>query len=999
MALTRDLWLVLRARDEASRIVRSFGTTVGGTATSVSKNISQFDRTIANISTRLDQFARTSMLVGTVMAGLGAAGVAFIKSAVDVAAEYDRQVRRTITQIDNVAISLEDIAEVGRRVAREVEIPFEQMQETLFFIFSSIDVNITQAEELLRGFAKEAVAGQTSIEAAARSNIAVLNALGLTTNDLGRIQDVMFQVVRKGIITYEELANVVGRALPATSRAGQSFETLGAMIAFMTRNGLSAAMAATSAARALESFAHPKTIGRLTEMGIKVRDAKGEFMPLIDVMAQLNKKMSEMAAPERAKFLQELFTGAGGTIQARRFWDAAFKNFGQFEEMIGHMGNSTGVFESAYKTMSGSVAAQSELLRNKWMLIKEALGRAVLPDFLKFIKMLGQVLDWFEKLPPGTKTIISQFILWGSVISIVIGVIVVLIGAIAFFVASIMAAGTALLVVLGVITVVTAALLGIGAAFFLAWQHSEGFRETIRSIGDALSQAWDIVVNTAKDVKSSFDSSLRPSLEKLWDVTENKVIPAAQSFIQIWKDEVIPKLKEAGRIVSDLAKNGFEYIGGVIDTLVIPAIEKLSAWWDKNSDSIRPFLGAAGQLVKWLLILAAVIVASPFMVLVTIIGAVIVHITTLITIGKFLVNTFKSIGSAIGDFFVSLWKKAGEAITKIGDFFKNVWNDITSTVTRAVAAVGNAIKSGLEFVYNNTWVPFWNVFGGFFKEIWGLLGDIVKIGVVLIGEIIKDWIMPLLNLFRDIWNGVVGYLRDAWNEISGVVSQKATEVSNVVSEKWNQLKQTVSDIWNGIKMAIGAALLILYATIIKPVVDKIRDIWNNYLKGLFDSTVSGYKRVAGIIGDKIQEIKNFFSGAGSWLLDAGKNILQGLIDGITNKVKDLRKKLKDITDEIPNWKGPRAVDVRLLAPVGTSIMGGLIKGIKSQVPVLRRELQGITSQIGQVNMPSFTTQAGGQLATVPTESKTFNQYFTINTQEIDPRTQAAELGWLLEGRM
>src|SRR5690606_18803397 len=126
-------------------------------------------------------------------------------------------------------------------------------------------------------------------------------------------------------------SRTIGLAIPATSRAGQEIETLGAMIAFLTRNGLSATRASTSAARALELFAHPKTVERLEAMGVAVRDSNGEYRPLVDVFRDLNKITREMTAPQRAALLQELLSGAGNSIQARRFWDVALKNFEDFE--------------------------------------------------------------------------------------------------------------------------------------------------------------------------------------------------------------------------------------------------------------------------------------------------------------------------------------------------------------------------------------------------------------------------------------------------------------------------------------------------------------------------------------------------------------------------------------------------------------------------------------------------------------------------------------------
>ena len=918
MAITRDLWIVLRARDEASRIVRSFGMNVSGAATAAASGMSAFDNTMASVATRLDQFARTAMLTGTVMAGFGAAGIAFIKSATDVAAEYDRQVRRTMTQIDGISTSLEEIADVGRRVAQQVEIPFEQMQETLFFIFSSMNVSVSQAETLLKGFAREAVAGQSTIEAAAKTTISIMNSLGLTVGDLGRIQDVQFQIVRKGIITYEELAATIGRALPATARSGQSFETLGAMMAFLTRNGLSAAMAATSAARAMESFAHPKTVAKLEDMGIAVRNAKGEFLPLVEVMSKMNDKLKVMAAPDRAKFIQELFTGAGGTIQARRFWDVAFKNFDQFEEMIGFMGNATGVFEDAYATMSQSVAAKSELLRNKWLLVKEALGRALMPHLLKLISILSVALDWFNKLPDGTKEMIGQIILWGSVIAVVTGLLVILVGTLAFFISSIIAGGTALAVILGVIGLVSTAILALIAAFTIAWQRSENFRAAVLELGAIFNTIWNEIVKTAKEVAKSFDEKLRPAIMKVVEFIDKKGLPAVKEFGRVWMEEVMPKLMEAKRIIEDVAKIVIDRLAVAINDYILPALEKMNDWWNENQESIKPFLAVGAQVVKWLLIISAVILGSALLTLPTIIIAIIV------AIGLFIAN------------LKLLWTWIQTAATAVGDFFGAVWERILF--------FGNLIK---EF-----WRPIWESILNLIKSVWGLIVQVIQLQTAIIMEIFKDWVKPLIAIILGAWNAIFNFIKGVHESIVAFISDK---------------------------------------------INKVKEIWNNSLKGTHEGTVSWFSRVINTIKEHIEKIKGFFAGAAGWLVDAGKNIITGLIDGITEKIDNLKKVLKKITDMIPEVKGPKAVDLRLLMPAGINIMKGFMKGIDSQVPMLRQQLQGITAQLGQVPTPSVT-MPGGFMRPVA-ETKEINQTFHITTQEIDPRVHAAELGFELEGRM
>lgn len=918
MAITRDLWIVLRARDEASRIVRSFGMNISGAAGSAAASVSAFDRAMATTALRLDQFAKTAMLTGGIMAGFGVAGLTFIKSATDVAAEYDRQVRRTMTQIDGISTSLEEIANVGRKVAAEVEIPFEQMQETLFFIFSSMNVSVAQAETLLRGFAKEAVAGQTNIESAARTTIAIINSLGLSVDDLSRIQDVQFQIVRKGIITYEELANTIGRALPAAARAGQSFETLGGMIAFLTRNGLSAAMAATSAARALESMAHPKTVARLEDMGIAVRNAKGEFLPLVQIMEKMNKKLSKMASPERAKFLQELFTGAGGTIQARRFWDVAFKNFDQFEEMIGFMSNASGVFEEAYGTMADSVAAKSQLISNKWMLIKEALGRAVLPHLLVLMGYLGQVLDWFNKLPEGTKQIIAQFILWGSVISIVVGALVILTGTIAFFMSAIIAGGATLAIIMASIAAVTVALLGFIAAVTIAWQRSEDFKNAVKDLGAVFKVIRDEVVSTVQEVAKTFNDKLMPSIDKLVEIIETKGLPAVREFMRIWVEEVVPKLDEAKRVIVDIVKVAMERMAIVIDNYLVPALNKMNDWWVKNSDSIRPLLAVGAQVVKWLLIITALIAASG---LLTIPVMIMATVDTIV----FLIAALKQI-----------WEWIKVAATAVGDFFVEVWNRITK--------IGSAL---IEF-----WRPIWESVAGLVKAAMGVIAAIVQLGVTLVLEIWKDWVKPLIDIVTAAWKFIFQFLKVIWDMI-------------VASADY-----------------IGG---------------KIREFWDKHMGGVTEGTTKTWKKVTDFISDKVDWIKKFFEGSKNWLYNAGVNIITGLIDGVTNKLNDLKDLLKKITDLIPKIKGPKPVDLKLLVPAGQNIMKGFISGIASQVPMLKDKLRGITQQIGQIPTPTVSVPDGFTRQTP--EQRNVTQNITVNTQEINPRVHAMELGWELEGRV
>lgn len=112
------------------------------------------------------------------------------------------------------------------------------------------------------------------------------------------------------------------------------------------------------------------------------------------------------------------------------------------------------------------------------------------------------------------------------------------------------------------------------------------------------------------------------------------------------------------------------------------------------------------------------------------------------------------------------------------------------------------------------------------------------------------------------------------------------------------------------------------------------------------ATADGRARVVAQIAELRGQIVSVFASAGSWLVGAGRSLMQGLLNGIVEKIGALRGKLGDITISIPDWKGPLTRDLVLLRPAGEAIMSGLIAGIDAQLPALRAQLSAITADIG-----------------------------------------------------
>ncbi|MBT2449484.1 hypothetical protein J7F03_20805 [Streptomyces sp. ISL-43] len=84
---------------------------------------------------------------------------------------------------------------------------------------------------------------------------------------------------------------------------------------------------------------------------------------------------------------------------------------------------------------------------------------------------------------------------------------------------------------------------------------------------------------------------------------------------------------------------------------------------------------------------------------------------------------------------------------------------------------------------------------------------------------------------------------------------------------------------------------------------------------------------------------------GSVLWNAGARLIGGLIDGIRSKIGSIRSTLGGITNMLPDWKGPAAVDARILRPAGRLLMQGFQQGINDQTPALQQQLGGLTGAL------------------------------------------------------
>jgi hypothetical protein len=119
------------------------------------------------------------------------------------------------------------------------------------------------------------------------------------------------------------------------------------------------------------------------------------------------------------------------------------------------------------------------------------------------------------------------------------------------------------------------------------------------------------------------------------------------------------------------------------------------------------------------------------------------------------------------------------------------------------------------------------------------------------------------------------------------------------------------------------------------------DIAGNFISGL--RAMPGAARSIAV--STVANLLGGFSNLGGIMSGIGARIISSLISGIDSMIGPLRDRFQSITNMIPDWKGPKAKDKRLLRPTGRWIMQGLVAGIKDGQRGVEKVLGQLTKQI------------------------------------------------------
>lgn len=371
-----------------------------------------------------------------------------------------------------------------------------------------------------------------------------------------------------------------------------------------------------------------------------------------------------------------------------------------------------------------------------------------------------------------------------------------------------------------------------------------------------------------------------------------------------------------GDAFSDQLENIGEQVKGVklqLGAALIPAlsaatekiskvIDKITKWVQENPELAATIGNIAMTTGKWIAILgtAAIAIGSVAFIILQFrkaFRAMSDAVTIGISIFKNIKNTFLVVDKAMKGYTKT--QKLATVATKL--FNKALKANPILTIISLIIALGAVVYSVIKTA---AWFKkLWDAIVGIFKAAW---------------EAIKKVWSTVTGWFSNLWGGIKAGAGKAWEGIKNTIN-KAREG---VQKAWGSVKGWFSNLWGNVKSGISNAW------------GGIKDWFSNlqpveWMRGAWEN------------------VGTFFENLGPRFYEWGKNLLQGLWNGITSMVDKIVEGMKNIGRRIANgFKSILGINSpsRLFAEYGLNITQGLVVGLDRGGAIVENATEGVAMQ-------------------------------------------------------
>jgi TP901 family phage tail tape measure protein len=879
---------------------------VDGDSTGAEQALGRTDKGIGSLTAAA---TKGSVVFGAALAG----GLALSAKA---GMEFEKSMAQAYAIMDVTTAEMEVMEQAARDVATSTTFSASEAGDAYYFL-ASAGYSAGEAVKMLPGLADFAMAGQIDLATATDYLADSQAALGLKTGDAAekmkqatRIADVFTEANIASNASVQDFAEAL------TNKAGASLRTVGkdieegtAVLAAYADQGVKGAEAGEKLymiTRDLQTAAL-NNADAFKQAGVAVYDSKGEMRNYADIISDLEQRLGPMSDAQKKAELAALgFTD--------RSTGALLSLLGTSEAIRGYeerLRSASGVTESVADKQLLNFSDQLAILRNKlsdvgisvYENLIQPLGGKAVAAISPLVTKLGEFVANIDKADPAVLAAIGGAIL-GALVPAFIAMGTAVWGAVAPLLPFV-AAGALLAVAIG------------------------GIVDALGGVA-AVKQMWtDFVAGVTGDYSklSGSDASLATPLVKFGEKVREIKDVVMDFFTRLWEN------------LQPLRDTFVESFGKMQDAFG-PVMDRFKAIWA----DIGPLLTIVGGIIGAVLVQA---IGQLVGIVNGVMNALMPLIQALQGLISIVVNVFKLIfGVVTGD-----GQMIKEAVAGIGqgivDVFAGLWGAIVGFLTGFVDGVTQFFQGLFQTLVGGSIVP--DMINAIVAWFAGLPGKVLAWVSQLVTQVVAAFVAWATN----IGTKVAALITAVVTFFAGLPAKVLTWVANLAAGTQTKFGSWVASLLTTVAGFITKAVAFFAGLPGKAA---------GALSGLLGAIMAKFNAVSSSVSSWVSGLA---SSVLSWAGSIGRNIANGIKNGVSNTWSALVAKVKGLVNLLPaavkkllGISSPSKV----FAGFGLNIGAGLVQGVEAMRKPVQRAADALAPSMNAVApvgaMPGYAGAGG-----------------------------------------
>jgi TP901 family phage tail tape measure protein len=574
----------------------AFGSNNPKVVVEVVGDSSQYNSTIDDAVKKTSGVAQQFKQVGSNLSQIGRSMTAYftvpiVAAATIVGNEFvslDQKMRNIQSISGQSDQSLEQLRQTFIKLSQDQTKTTETasaLAEAYYFI-QSAGFEGAEGISVLEVATKAASAGLTDTQTAATAIMGVLHAYGMEAKDAGAVSDVLFKTVDQGVITFEELADGLGRLTNTGAIAGVSIQEIGAAMVVLTRKGMPAAEAFTALNQVMSKLAAPtdKILKAAKDLGIDISFTALKTKGFGAVLTEIAQKGDEAFFSLFGNNVRALKGIAGLATEAEN----GKYTLDEYNEALRGMGDAAGRTSEAFNAQTKSLSAQMAFIKNDLMAVGMTLLQIVMPYLMQFVEWLGKAAEWVAQLSPTTQ----KWIVVLLVLLAVVGPLLMILGSLVTGIGAVITIVGAITAPIWIAIAVIAALIAIVVLLYIAWKNNwGGIQEKTAEAVAYLKNLWGQFMNWFQ----MLNSGQLGAWSTLWKNTWNSIKLFFQGILdnikllqQAWMYARQGDWYNFGATLRQIWDNNWNIMKQIlqnawnnISTIFSSAVTNIRNWWSR----------------------------------------------------------------------------------------------------------------------------------------------------------------------------------------------------------------------------------------------------------------------------------------------------------------------------------------------------------------------------------------------------------------------------------